>query len=605
VSVPADRLNVRTARKAAIKRGTRKAAAKLRQTEQDYIDQASELYRQARADLEAAIRSYADSENTLRLQVLQDLRGQVNGRLRELENARNDLLNQGLAAGAETGTEPFRGTQAAAATSFTRIHDESVQFVHNLVGADGLQLSDRLWRVDRHARDLVGNAIERNIILGHSASVAAQDFLNRGEPVPADIQAKLGAAGADKVARAAGQALMTGEGNPYSNALRVFRTEINRAHNKAYESAAFEHPDVIGVRFTLSPNHIRPDICDMYASVNEYGLGPGVYPKGQSPYPAHPNDNCTIEVVFSDEVSSEDRKGKEDPLAWLKKQTPGVQQAVLGASKKRAALEKGLLRKSQITTPWRVLKQRYIRQGIDVENLVPTPAEPLGIDSGLVPKAYTVSGAQVSEALDIHIPKDVADRTLGAIDAVHGDGRLPMIPVRTTPARTNYYGAFWHTRAGDPLRIDITAGGNHQELTMAHEIGHFLDHSGTPGKGFNSIRHADFEDWRRAVDNSAEVAHLRAILSGGGSAEVPGGRIPVPTAYVDYLLTYEEIWARSYAQYIARKSGNKQMLDQLDMIRRQDSDAKLSLPRQWSEESFVNISREIDKLMVKLGWQKK
>jgi len=41
--------------------------------------------------------------------------------------------------------------------------------------------------------------------------------LTRGEPVPSEIANKLNIAQAGRVSRIAGDALMTGDGNPYAN----------------------------------------------------------------------------------------------------------------------------------------------------------------------------------------------------------------------------------------------------------------------------------------------------------------------------------------------------------------------------------------------------
>lgn len=249
----------------------------------------------------------------------------------------------------------------------SRISNDAVQFVQTFVAADGLQLSDRLWRVDRHARDIVGNAIESAIIQGSSAARATEDFLSRGVQVPPDVAAKMGMANADKLARVAGGALLSGEGSPFPNALQVFTTELNRAHGEAYRAGAFEHPDVIGTRFLLSPRHPRVDICDMHASVNRYGLGAGVYPKGKSPWPAHPNTLSFEVVVFADEVTKEDKAGKETRLDWLGKQSKGDQEQVLGSRMKRQAAKSGVLKEREIATPWNVLKKKYKRKGIDIK----------------------------------------------------------------------------------------------------------------------------------------------------------------------------------------------------------------------------------------------
>lgn len=362
MSVPAGRL----ATKAAIKRASGRARGLMNRLDRERLGQLDALYRRTAADLAAQIQGYAGTDGSLRLEVLRELLGQVNGRLDVLSRARDDLFGQSLLDAARIGAGPFQGV----GLDLTRVADEAVRFVQDFVGEDGLQLSDRIWRVDRSARDAVTRAIESSVIQGHSASQAATEFLRRGDPVPGDVAGKMRAGDAGAVARSARDALLSGDDvSARAHAMRLFRTEMNRAHGEAYRAAAFEHPDVIGTRFLLSPNHPRTDICDMHAAVNRYGLGPGVYPKGKSPWPAHPNTLSYEEVVFADEVTDEDRDGREGRIDWLKRQDPRVQTGVLGSVRKRGALVKGILTENQIATPWRVLKERYERQGISIEDL--------------------------------------------------------------------------------------------------------------------------------------------------------------------------------------------------------------------------------------------
>ncbi|HFD81061.1 MAG TPA: hypothetical protein ENK05_11835 [Gammaproteobacteria bacterium] len=389
MSVPADRINRRTASKAAIKRASSRARAAMNRLDRQALADLEGIYRRAVAGLQADIRGYAGTDGSLRLEVLQDLLRQANQRLADLAQARNNLLDENLAQAAQLGVGPYVADAAIISGSLNQIADDAVRFVRSFVQADGLQLSDRIWRIDRHAREVVSQAIESAVIQGHSASRAAQDFLARGAPVPKDLVDKIGQANAERVARQVGRDLMTGSGSPYDNARRLFRTEINRAHGEAYQAAAFAHPDVIGTRFLLSPRHPEPDICDMHARVNRYGLGPGVYPQGKNPWPAHPNTLSYVEAVFADEISAADRQGKESRIDWLQRQPPAVQESVLGSRKKRAALHRGILRENEIGTPWRVLKKRYERRGIDVDALTPTPRPDLpagsGLDSGRTP----------------------------------------------------------------------------------------------------------------------------------------------------------------------------------------------------------------------------
>ncbi len=325
------------------------------------------IYQLAREDMERQILAYNEDE-PLRLAVLRDLLEQITGRLAALAVERDSLMSEGLRQAAELGVSPFEAGLASDVR--VQVAEDAVRFVNTFVAADGLQLSDRLWRIDQAARTGVTGAVEQAVIQGHGASRATQDLLARGAPVPAELVRKEGQARAGRVARIASAALMTGDMNPYDQALRVFRTEINRAHGEAYMAGAEEDPDVVGFRFLLSPRHPRADICDLHASVNRYGLGPGVYPsRERTPWPAHPNTLSFVEVVFRDEITAEDRAGKEDRVAWLKRQSPGTQEAVLGSRKKRAALERDLLTEREINTPWKVLKRKYERKGIDTEAL--------------------------------------------------------------------------------------------------------------------------------------------------------------------------------------------------------------------------------------------
>ncbi|MFZ5621185.1 MAG: hypothetical protein ACOY5W_09210 [Pseudomonadota bacterium] len=361
-------INRRTATKAAIKRASGRARVDMNRLDAEVLRELDDMYRSAAANLQADIQSYAAGDGGLRLEVLQDLLAQVDTRLRELADLRAGLLDDGLNQAAQLGVRPFQGAVSA---DLSRVAHEAAQFVRSFRAADGLQLSDRLWRIDLGAREQLGQAIQTAVIQGHSASRAANDFLARGQPVPPDVAAQLGQAQASGVAQRAGRALLQDEGNARDKAMRVFRTELNRAHGEAYQTAAFAHPDVIGTRFLLSPRHPEPDICDMHASVNRYGLGPGVYPEGRNPWPAHPNTLSYTEVVFDDEVTAEDRVGKQNRIDWLKDQPADTQLAVLRSRGKRGLLQSGILAENEISTPWEVLKDRYLQQGLDIED----PAE--------------------------------------------------------------------------------------------------------------------------------------------------------------------------------------------------------------------------------------
>jgi hypothetical protein len=594
-------MNRRTVTPAKIRRATRAAQSRLRDLDARTIEDLRGMYTRARDDIEAQIREAAGAGNLVREERLQHLRDQVGKRIQVLSEERGGLLQERLAKASQNGTDPWSGVVDA---NLTGIADEAVRFVREFTAEDGLQLSDRIWRLDTGARQAVTRELEQAVIQGHSASRAAQDFLARGESVPDEVAARAEMAKAENVAPRAADALMKGDRAPYEQARRVFRTELGRAHNAAFEAASFEHSDVVGMKFELSPRHPRRDICDMHAAANPYGLGPGVYPQGRNPYPAHPNTLSYIQPVFADEVTSEDEQA-EDRISWLKRQSPEVQEDVLGSRAKRAALEQGLLKENQLDTPWKVLRRRYQSAGVDVEALERSAGAAVSPSaaSGTAAPAFEVT--PVSQSIAAESQKRVVGDVTQAIDDVHGDGELPRIPVRRSSS-TRSHGVYKHIpQNGRPVEIRVSSKSEHQRLTLAHEIGHFLDNQafGTAGRGYASESDDLFAAWREAVENSRGIRQLQGLLRNEPPTLPNGRQARIPRQYVHYLLRTREKWARSYAQYIAIRSGDRKMLDELDADRTRDAEAPIEMPRQWDDEDFEPIARAMDDIMRAKGWK--
>lgn len=66
-----------------------------------------------------------------------------------------------------------------------------------------------------------------------------------------------------------------------------------------------------------------------------------------------------------------------------------------------------------------------------------------------------------------------------------------------------------------------------------------------------------------------------------------------------YYLRREEQWARAYAQYIATRSADPLLLEQLDAIR--TSAHAVYRASQWSDDDFSAIGAAIDDLLTTLG----
>lgn len=353
-----------TDRRDAIARASAQARDHLAALDRAATQKLEALYQQLADLLERELLWRADETGAFDPSLARDLIGQAQSLLEQLRRPQGDLLGETLIGAAELGAAAWvlglaheEAQAARAALAVTAAH-----FVEQFVGADGLKLSDRLWRIENGALEAIADTLRRNVQLGQDASKAAAAFLARGEAIPLDVRAHLGLDRAEKLGGAVREALVTGKGSAYRDALRVFRTELNRAHAEAYQAGAASNPDVIGMKFNLSPAHPRTDICDTHAHANQHGLGPGVYPVGQAPWPAHPNTMSYLTAVFRGEVSEADRAHRQDRLSWLRDQPAARQNQILGL-RKAAALRAGALQNGDIDQPWKRLKEDYERRG--------------------------------------------------------------------------------------------------------------------------------------------------------------------------------------------------------------------------------------------------
>lgn len=193
----------------------------------------------------------------------------------------------------------------------------------------------------------------------------------------------------------------------------------------------------------------------------------------------------------------------------------------------------------------------------------------------------------VSDALTLPASKAdqaVAAETLAVIDRVHEDGVLPSSVMKAGQvAEIEALGDY--SPATNAIRF--ARDGDWPMMTVAHEVGHFLDLRGLgPAGRWASVERESqgWKDWWKAVEDSAAYRGLTRRNCGDSQ---------------DYFRTPWECWARAYAQFIAQEGGSQAMRDQLNVIRN-----GFQPWRQWTDDDFQPVAAAIRALLTQEGWIK-
>lgn len=355
--------------RAAIKRASQQARNAMQQLDRETVDALVAMYADAANGVRAAIRARVDGSDTVPVSHLRDLLRQIEDVITQLGDARDALMLERLQQAAELGARPYTlpgvaatgmsggGGQAVLdSAAAMRVSTDAVAFVRGFTAVDGLTLSDRVWRLNLGAKEVLTRAISQAVVSGWDAQRAAAALMYGGGSVPADVAGRISAGKADALVRSAD--LLTGDGGEVWKADRVFRTEINRAHGTAYMQGAEQTPGFAGFKYLLSPRHPKPDICDLLAAQNLHGLGEGVYPSAeQCPWPAHPNTLSFVEIVFADEVTPADQAGKETVTDAMGRMSPAVREGILGVQKAEL-YDAGKVKSWMIRSPLYAVKAR-------------------------------------------------------------------------------------------------------------------------------------------------------------------------------------------------------------------------------------------------------
>ncbi len=215
------------------------------------------------------------------------------------------------------------------------------------------------------------------------------------------------------------------------------------------------------------------------------------------------------------------------------------------------------------------------------------------------PRAKSASLTRVSKAilLPSHLLSTRLRRILGVIDSIHIANNLKQVPVvMDSRVRGAVFEAYTAT---GPYTIHLNPDGNHPELSLVHEIGHFLEWQAVPkaAPGQRSLKDDSFfVQWLevvRATENFGRLHDLRESQEEAG---------PIHQA-ANYLLDEQELWARSYSQYVAVKKQVPMLLQQIGAENKILTGTILLRPY-WKNSDFLPVQAAIDSIFQALGWSK-
>ena len=168
------------------------------------------------------------------------------------------------------------------------------------------------------------------------------------------------------------------------------------------------------------------------------------------------------------------------------------------------------------------------------------------------PPRFSPRGSKVSDRVLVAQDSGYGgvSRALAAVDAVHDDGLLRRVRARRGHSRIEAAAYEWNARTGQPLYLTFSARAPRPELSIVHEVGHFLDqealgHGGQLGSEIgelsaimNAIYASEPYQWLTTLTRRKQI---RLRLPNRRRPQV----LPIDAGIVRYLREPGELFARA------------------------------------------------------------
>ena len=206
------------------------------------------------------------------------------------------------------------------------------------------------------------------------------------------------------------------------------------------------------------------------------------------------------------------------------------------------------------------------------------PTPPKGLEERRpLGDAFEIEGDPTGDAAES------VERARSALSLLFEADGVPDVPVRIEPLN----GMYGKLEGGV---ISIDPDGPWSGLTTLHEMGHVVDVAKSASASVLKENVGLFDAYIEAVESSVTYRML-------GFLRDARAEHPEDVLRLGYLMSPEEAFARSFAQYVAEESGDESLLEQLERCR---EETKHSMPQHWAAREFLPIRLALRTLLAKL-----
>lgn len=220
-----------------------------------------------------------------------------------------------------------------------------------------------------------------------------------------------------------------------------------------------------------------------------------------------------------------------------------------------------------------------------------------------------VGGEEIGTGTKVHKGVMAGRKRIDEVHAAPTD--LPVIPIQQTSGTRTLGSYRYTTRGGEAMDLNVSSAKDTQASVFVHEFGHYFDHQDFgKAKTFSSVEasqgvpDAVLKEWWDAVEQTEAVKTLRSMTGRDATIRkishvTEDGRVidlRVDYDFVRYLLNPREMFARSYAQWIATETGDVGLLKEI-----LEDETFGPYPGQWSPEDFAPLAKAFRKVFKTAG----